>query len=670
MILAIALLLGCPSREVVCDDGWDGDRDGRIDCIDSDCFCQLGCLCDADVDGDLATAQNDCNDNNPEINASADDVCNGVDDDCDGRVDDEDGDTKQAPFWYEDADEDGFGNVASTRTLCEAQPGWVADSTDCDDANSEIPGANETCEVGDEDCDGALGLNDPDVGPLNPAWADDDLDGWGDPAVPAVFCEALPSGLASNDLDCDDNNPQMTIGWHWMLDEDGDGYGVLPIVVTTARCIAPGTDMGPESEVDCDDTQVAISPGSHEIPHNDVDDDCDGTVDEKIVDSLADFVDTTWTLDPDSANTIDIIRDLDGDGLDEVLVASPYALDFGRIDRLSAAGVVPWWRGAAGRTVGAGRLGAGVDADADGVFDLLLGLNGEFDGPGGFGWALGPHDAFPTRSTTELDSVVLGAIYAQSFGRRLDVADLTEDGRADVIAADKSPTSSVWLFDTTLPAEGLSDLATQSVSNLGDGPDVAILGDVDGDGVSEWAIGDPTSSRVLLFSGITPGIQPAGDALATIVGTPYSAFGTWVVAVGDVDADGLQDLAAASNDPLTGGTVYLFSLPSPVAPVQVADIESIIADSYCAKNSLGAVGDLHADGYTDLLVTCAHNVAIFHGPIAGSMNFADADITLLEEFPSGPRVPRASGDTDGDGLDDAFIARPSTGDVWRLSPPL
>jgi len=62
-------------------------------------------------------------------------------------------------IFYEDADDDGYGNLNVSTIACTAPAGYVADSTDCDDANPEVhPGGIEIGGNGiDEDCDGEDG---------------------------------------------------------------------------------------------------------------------------------------------------------------------------------------------------------------------------------------------------------------------------------------------------------------------------------------------------------------------------------------------------------------------------------------------------------------------------------------------------------------------------------
>jgi hypothetical protein len=60
---------------------------------------------------------------------------------------------------YRDADGDGYGNAAVTIAACGGSPpaGYAANATDCDDAHAAFhPGALETCNGIDDDCDGLV----------------------------------------------------------------------------------------------------------------------------------------------------------------------------------------------------------------------------------------------------------------------------------------------------------------------------------------------------------------------------------------------------------------------------------------------------------------------------------------------------------------------------------
>ncbi len=122
----------------------DGDGYGNAAVTTSACSTPAGFTRDDD----------DCDDGEWAVNPAAAEVCNGVDDDCNGSVDDGAGGTS---VFYEDADGDGYGDASSSTADCSAPPGYVSDSTDCEDADVSInPGAIDDCDTLDNDCSGDI----------------------------------------------------------------------------------------------------------------------------------------------------------------------------------------------------------------------------------------------------------------------------------------------------------------------------------------------------------------------------------------------------------------------------------------------------------------------------------------------------------------------------------
>lgn len=135
-------------------------------------------------------------------------VCDhaGVDEDCDGLVNGQDDDLTDGT-WHADEDGDGYGDPAVARFSCEAPAGALADGSDCDDADADVyPGAEESCDGLDQDCDGAV---DEDAG--NPWYADADGDGYGDAVSATVACTA-PAGTVGTGGDCDPAGRHPTRG--------------------------------------------------------------------------------------------------------------------------------------------------------------------------------------------------------------------------------------------------------------------------------------------------------------------------------------------------------------------------------------------------------------------------------------------------------------------------
>ncbi|MEQ1503054.1 MAG: MopE-related protein [Myxococcota bacterium] len=247
---ALALAVGCKDSDV------DGVRDGQdcapddhdvfpgasevCDGVDNDCDGQVDedvatlAYWDRDRDGfgdeanarrvcavpdDGATVAGDCDDLDPKVNPGAAEACNLADDDCDGAIDED-----AEVVFYADADGDGHGVPGDTTTACFAPEGYAGLSDDCDDAEPLAwTGAAESCDGVDNDCDGAT---DEDLEPVR-VWTDADGDGYGDPAAPALACGA-GVGVADNALDCDDADPNHspdTIETRMNdVDDDCDGY--------------------------------------------------------------------------------------------------------------------------------------------------------------------------------------------------------------------------------------------------------------------------------------------------------------------------------------------------------------------------------------------------------------------------------------------------------------
>ncbi|HJN76474.1 MAG TPA: MopE-related protein [Myxococcota bacterium] len=269
-------------------------EDDCADPVDYNCDGSVGY---ADADSDGYAACEECDDDDPDINPGAAEICDGIDQDCDGEIDDGVLET----FWA-DADSDGYGDPDAGTEACESPDGYADNGDDCDDTDATSwPGAEEICDEADNDCDGDV---DEDV--TMTYWADLDEDGYGDSDVPTEACD-LPTGFAEVDGDCDDGEATVYPGAEEVVadgidqdcdsgdtcytDGDGDDYGSGTTTSTDLDCADTGEA---EVEDDCDDGDSAVNPDADEVC-NEIDDDCDGDIDED------DAIDAdTWYADTDS----------------------------------------------------------------------------------------------------------------------------------------------------------------------------------------------------------------------------------------------------------------------------------------------------------------------------------------------------------------------------------
>ena len=162
----------------------DDDTYGAGTAIDA-CAAWAGYVANAD----------DCDDTTAATHPGATEVCDGIDNDCAGGIDD----GVTTPF-YADGDGDGYG-AGTARDACAAPSGYVTNANDCDDRSRRAnPDATEVCDDIDNDCDGDIDDDDPDVQGGTTYWRDCDGDGYGYWRWSTIACEK-PSGYADTPWD-------------------------------------------------------------------------------------------------------------------------------------------------------------------------------------------------------------------------------------------------------------------------------------------------------------------------------------------------------------------------------------------------------------------------------------------------------------------------------------
>jgi hypothetical protein len=165
-----------------------------------------------------------------------------------------------------------------------------------------------------------------------------------------------------------------------------------------------------------------------------------------------------------------------------------------------------------------------VDADADGDLDAVVSAGGSAD-------ALHPNTGDGTFAPL-LPLAAIGGTVDHALG------DLDGDGWPDLVAVSGGPTVTVR---PGLGAAGFGPAVVQPIGNVFDLAHVAV-GDLEGDGDVDVVVAGTQAVVTLLNDG-------AGNL--TPLSTPISVGVVTGLALGDLDADGHQDLA------LTGGVLAL-----------------------------------------------------------------------------------------------------------------
>ena len=674
-----------PGVEEVCD-GADNDCDGDTDegsptgsttwYIDYDgdgygstSFTSTACEAPEGYVNDTS----DCNDSSVDVHPGATEVCNEKDDDCDSSVD-EDAELDLGTY-YADDDGDGYGDADDTSEACTLPDGHVSNDDDCDDGDEDTwPGAPESCDSADQDCDGDI---DEDASDGDTYWIDLDGDGYGNAILSTSECDQ-PSGYVDNSDDCNDLQPDAWPGntevcdgidndcdddadeagasdaTTWYADTDGDGYGDGDS--SDVQCEAPSSHVA--SAGDCDDTQATINPTALEQCDS-VDNDCDGDTDE---DGAIDVI--AW------------YADVDGDGYGEASVYEEHcdaptsyvadATDCDDGEVLANPGETE-------------TCNDGIDNDCDGTASGCQ-ITGSV--------AVSKADA---EWYGETSSNYLGA--SVSF-----VGDLDADGYDDMMMGaycnhdNGSCSGAVYVVygDSSIESVYAVSSEIQLYGESSDdqaGRDIHGGFDVNDDGYDDTLIVAPYSDdyttdagSIYLRYGPEAGTEDLYNSDAEYYGETSYQYPRAAVFPGDVDGDGYADIlfGAGNNDDggSESGSAYLFYGP-PSAHDQYgynADTQFVGEDSSdYAGESLGYAGDLDEDGHDEVLIGAHYqdeggNYAgaayLFFGDVSGgNQDLSSADAKYVGEYDYDyAGCSLASGDLDDDGQRDVVIGADGSDD--------
>jgi hypothetical protein len=342
---------------------------------------------------------------------------------------------------------------------------------------------------------------------------------------------------------------------------------------------------------------------------------------------------------------IDDVGDVNGDATDDLVVGSP--------GEGPSQGAVRVYSGADGSLLyhvpGSGtlaRLGetvAGVgDVDADGVPDFAAAAPGTT-----VAGVVGAGEVFVWSGAT--GAVLLniqGTQNSEALTREIEgVGDFNGDGHDDFAFGDFAgkligTPSGVGRFEIRSGLDGhllLQHYGAENSDNLGH--DVAALGDLDGNGFPDVAVGEPgfgTSGRVLIFGG------PAGQLLLDARAPNHRYVGRIVSGGADLDGDGRGDLLLGLKTPAGVDRVLAVdSEPALQAQPQLRAGGSLQPGTPLTLNVRGGPPQAMA---VLVLGFTAQDLPLFGGIvvpaadrlISGLMTDAAGAFTVTSTWPSGP----------------------------------
>ena len=275
------------------------------------------------------------------------------------------------------------------------------------------------------------------------------------------------------------------------------------------------------------------------------------------------------------------------------------------------------------------------------------------------------------RAQAILQSASYGTVPAGQYGREVAaLGDVNQDGVADYVVAELNPALSGGVGTGRVTVVSGADGAVLVTTISHDAADnygwsVAGVGDIDGDGISEFLVGAPLAfaagfrnGRAYLHSGADGSVLHVFQGGASASATNGSRFGLSVAAAGDVNADGVPDLlinSVGESNPTAAshGKVFVYS---------GADMSLLLTLSSAGPaiefgTAIDAAGDVDRDGHDDLIVGTIS--AVTGGYFAGNATvYSGFDGSVIHSIPglaageSFGTTVAGVGDLDGDGHPD------------------
>lgn len=315
--------------------------------------------------------------------------------------------------------------------------------------------------------------------------------------------------------------------------------------------------------------------------------------------------------------------------------------------------------------------GSSPDFDGDGRPELVTAAI-SVGGSTGRLYRFSPASVATGVPTTSISTTAVG--FAQ-FGFSMAAADANGDGFADLIASAPNQTmdsGAVYLFAGS-PGGPASTATTVAPTTPGEvfGWSVSSAGDFNGDGYGDVVIGGPqwasARGRAYIFLGSPEGLPASPSITLDPAETPGAQCGFSVAGIGDLNGDGLSDVAIGCPYANTNaGTVHVYRGTRSGAPVRS---RVTVTGSILAGFHLSGVGDVDGDGLPDLAIGApgtptGGSVYVFRGIVG----VADPSLvaTLANPASTTPLFgARISGghDLDGDGICDVAVSAPGTGNT-------
>jgi arylsulfatase A-like enzyme len=345
--------------------------------------------------------------------------------------------------------------------------------------------------------------------------------------------------------------------------------------------------------------------------------------------SLLITVSPAVSQDVDSTRSI-VLGDIDGDGDLDIIAGN--GGDPAQFNRLYLnTGTADPFNGVAGTDIGTDayhtRSTSLGDIDGDGDLDIVAANRSQVS------------RLYLNNGTVDPFNGVPGTDIGvdNDYTRSISLGDMDGDGDLDVVTGNSGQTNRLYLNDGT--ADPFIGISGTDISLDGDNSRSIMLGDVDGDGDLDVVAGNAGQANRLYLNNDTA--DPFNGVSGTDISTDVDL--TYAIALGDVDGDGDLDVVAG-NAGLTNRLYLNNGTANPFSGIAGTDIGTDVHYTVSI-----ALGDMDGDGDLDV-VAGNHNspnrihlnngtADPFNPVTAGTVISLDADATNAISL----------GDMDGDG---------------------